>query len=199
MPIIGRFKNFFRGTQNGSIRRPFPNIIKYDVDPYSEWSVLGSLGDGAFGTVQKVSRINNEEMIAAAKNILIEEGESVEDMSIEIAILSSFPHRNIVGLLDSYFYDNKLCMMLEFCSAGAIDNIMIELGKPLTESQIAYVVHFICEALSHLHSNLVIHRDLKAGNILLTNNGTVKLADFGVSAKMTKNERRFSFIGTPYW
>lgn len=89
--------------------------------------------------------------------------------------------------------------MLEFCAGGAIDNIMIELGKPLTEPQIAYVTHFVCDALIHLHASNVIHRDLKAGNILLTGDGTVKLADFGVSAKMSKNERRTSFIGTPFW
>ncbi|KAI6177303.1 Sterile20-like kinase [Aphelenchoides bicaudatus] len=200
MPIIGRFKNLFRGGQNGSVKRPFPNFIKYDVDPFNEWSVVGSLGDGAFGTVQKVCRISDQQVVAAAKNIVIEEGETIEDLTVEIAILASFPHKNIPQLMDCYFYDNKLCMMLEFCAAGAIDNIMIELGKPLTEPQIAYVSHYVCEALSHLHANFVIHRDLKAGNILLKNDGTVKLADFGVSAKMhNKNERRLSFIGTPYW
>jgi serine/threonine protein kinase len=90
--------------------------------------------------------------------------------------------------------------MLEFCAGGAIDNIMVELGKPLTEPQIAYITHYVCDALAFLHSNHVIHRDLKAGNILLTGDGTVKLADFGVSAKMKSNmERRNSFIGTPYW
>jgi serine/threonine protein kinase len=69
-------------------------------------------------------------------------------------------------------------MMLEFCAGGAIDNIMIELGKPLTEPQIAYVTHYVCEALAHLHANFVIHRDLKAGNILLKDNGTVKLGKY---------------------
>lgn len=67
MPIIGRFKNFFRGSQNGSMKRPLPDVIKYGVDPYSEWTVLGSLGDGAFGTVQKVCRTNDQQVIAAAK------------------------------------------------------------------------------------------------------------------------------------
>lgn len=67
MPIIGRFKNFFGGTKNGSIRRPLPNVIKYDTDPFTEWTVLGSLGDGAFGTVQKVCRFNDQNVTAAAK------------------------------------------------------------------------------------------------------------------------------------
>jgi hypothetical protein len=69
MPIIGRFKNLFRGGQNGSIKRPYPNFIEYDVDPFSEWSVVGSLGDGAFGTVHKVCRTNDQGIVAAAKVI----------------------------------------------------------------------------------------------------------------------------------
>lgn len=67
MPIIGRFKNLFRGGQNGTIKRPYPHFIKYDVDPFAEWSVIGSLGDGAFGTVQKVCRTDDQQMVAAAK------------------------------------------------------------------------------------------------------------------------------------
>lgn len=91
-------------------------------------------------------------------------------------------------------------MLLEFCGGGAIDNIICELGHPLKEDQIRYVGYYVCDALKWLHSQLVIHRDLKAGNILLTTDGQVRLADFGVSAKL-KNERekRDTFIGTPYW
>lgn len=65
--------------------------------------------------------------------------------------------------------------MLEFCGGGAIDSIMIELEKPLTESQIAYVTRNVCNALEYLHKNFIIHRDLKAGNILLTSDAIVKL------------------------
>lgn len=58
----------------------------------------------------------------------------------------------------------------------------------------------VAEALSYLHSRYVIHRDLKAGNILLTAEGVVKLADFGVSAMCkSEKEKRRSYIGTPYW
>lgn len=91
-------------------------------------------------------------------------------------------------------------MFLEFCDGGALDSIMLELGKGLTEGQIAYVSKQLCLGLEHLHNRCIIHRDLKAGNVLLTKSGGVKLADFGVSAKNKElNQKRDSFIGTPYW
>ncbi len=91
-------------------------------------------------------------------------------------------------------------MLIEFCSGGAVDNLMFDLDKCLNETQIQYVIRETLEALTFLHENLIIHRDMKAGNILLTENGRVKLADFGVSAKNTTPlQRRYSFIGTPFW
>uniref|UniRef100_A0A671QG70 non-specific serine/threonine protein kinase n=1 Tax=Sinocyclocheilus anshuiensis TaxID=1608454 RepID=A0A671QG70_9TELE len=75
-----------------------------------------------------------------------------------------------------------------------------ELDRGLEEPQIRVVCKQMLEALQYLHSMKIIHRDLKAGNILLTLDGDIKLADFGVSAKNTKTlQRRDSFIGTPYW
>ena len=78
---------------------------------------------------------------------------------------------------------------------------MYDLNRPLSEQQIQYVVRELLEALVYLHDYcFVIHRDVKAGNVLLTESGMVKLADFGVSAKnMSGMQRRCSFIGTPYW
>ncbi|XP_061545450.1 STE20-like serine/threonine-protein kinase isoform X2 [Phycodurus eques] len=91
-------------------------------------------------------------------------------------------------------------ILIEFCAGGAVDAIMLELERPLTEPQIRVVCKQTLEALVYLHENKIIHRDLKAGNILLSLEGEVKLADFGVSAKNTKTlQRRDSFIGTPYW
>lgn len=66
-------------------------------------------------------------------------------------------------------------MLIEFCEGGAIDSIMIDLEKPLTEPQIRYVCREMCQALDFLHKHKVIHRDLKAGNVLLTLDGDVKL------------------------
>lgn len=66
-------------------------------------------------------------------------------------------------------------MLIEYCDGGALDSIMVELEKPLTEPQIAFVCRSMCQALAFLHSHKVIHRDLKAGNVLLTMDGGVKL------------------------
>ncbi|XP_053708951.1 STE20-like kinase b isoform X3 [Synchiropus splendidus] len=119
---------------------------------------------------------------------------------VEIDILASCDHPNIVKLLDAFYYESKLWILIEFCAGGAMDAVMLELERPLTEPQIKVVCRQTLQALLYLHDNKIIHRDLKAGNILLTLDGDVKLADFGVSAKNSKTlQRRDSFIGTPYW
>jgi STE20-like kinase len=66
-------------------------------------------------------------------------------------------------------------MLIEYCDGGALDSIMVELEKPLTEPQIAFVCQQMCMGLGFLHESKVIHRDLKAGNVLLTMAGGVKL------------------------
>lgn len=170
------------------------------MNPKELWEIIGELGDGAFGKVEKAVSKTDRTLFAAAKAIEVQEGEQLEDFLVEIDILTSCKHVNIVNLYACFFFENKLHMMLEFCGGGAVDAIMIELEKPLTEKQIAYVARYTCEAVAFLHDNNVIHRDLKAGNILLTSDGVVKLADFGVSAKLKdRNEKRDTFIGTPYW
>ncbi|KAK5976879.1 Protein kinase domain-containing protein [Trichostrongylus colubriformis] len=200
MSFFGKMKNLFRSPATEEAKRPLPPIIQVNVNPKEFWEIIGELGDGAFGKVEKAVSRTDRSLFAAAKAIEIQEGEELEDFLVEIDILTSCKHVNIVNLYACFFFENKLHMMLEFCAGGAVDAIMIELEKPLTEPQIAYIARYTCEAVAFLHDNNVIHRDLKAGNILLTSDGIVKLADFGVSAKLKdRNERRDTFIGTPYW
>uniref|UniRef100_A0A3B5LD10 non-specific serine/threonine protein kinase n=1 Tax=Xiphophorus couchianus TaxID=32473 RepID=A0A3B5LD10_9TELE len=173
--------------------------VSRDVNPNDIWEIVGELGDGAFGKVYKAC--NKETgVLAAAKVIETKCEEELEDYMVEIDILAKCDHRYIVKLLDAFYYENKLWIMIEFCAGGAMDANMLELDRGLTEKQIRVVCRQMLEALNYLHHMKIIHRDLKAGNVLLTLEGDIKLADFGVSAKNTKTlQRRDSFIGTPYW
>uniref|UniRef100_A0A8C7MIK6 non-specific serine/threonine protein kinase n=1 Tax=Oncorhynchus kisutch TaxID=8019 RepID=A0A8C7MIK6_ONCKI len=171
--------------------------VHRDENPEEIWEIIGELGDGAFGKVYKAQN-KQTGILAAAKVIDTKTEEELEDYMVEIDILASCDHHNIVKLLDAFYYDGKLWVrMLSMCLCGPGPS---ELERPLTEPQIRVVCKQTLQALLYLHDNKVIHRDLKAGNILLSLNGDVKLADFGVSAKNTKTlQRRDSFIGTPYW
>uniref|UniRef100_A0A6I8PYL6 non-specific serine/threonine protein kinase n=1 Tax=Xenopus tropicalis TaxID=8364 RepID=A0A6I8PYL6_XENTR len=173
--------------------------VKRDQNPEEYWEIVGELGDGAFG---KVYKAQNKEtgILAAAKVIDTKSEDELEDYMVEIDILASCDHPHIVKLLDAFYYENNLWILIEFCAGGAVDAVMLELERALTEPQIRVVCKQTLEALVYLHESKIIHRDLKAGNILLTLDGDVKLADFGVSAKNTRTlQRRDSFIGTPYW
>lgn len=90
---------------------------------------------------------------------------------------------------------------MEYCGAGSVtDLVKSTKGQSLKEEWIAYICREILRGLSYLHSNKVIHRDIKGQNVLLTDNAEVKLVDFGVSAQLDRTiGRRNTFIGTPYW
>ncbi|KAM6331325.1 STE20-like serine/threonine-protein kinase [Alca torda] len=173
--------------------------IRRDVDPEEAWLVLGELGDGAFGKVFKAqNRVTGA--LAAAKVIETPSEEELEDYVVEIEILACCDHPNITKLLDALYWNGRLWILVEFCAGGAVDAAILELEKGLTEEQIRAACKQLLLALQYLHGCRIIHRDVKAGNVLLTLDGDVKLADFGVSAKNSSTvQRRVSFIGTPYW
>uniref|UniRef100_A0A673L7A4 non-specific serine/threonine protein kinase n=1 Tax=Sinocyclocheilus rhinocerous TaxID=307959 RepID=A0A673L7A4_9TELE len=138
--------------------------------------------------------------LAAVKVIEVRGEEQLDDFITEIDILASCRHANIISLLDAIFFEGWLWILIEYCPGGALDDIMLELERGLTEQQVSEVCCQTLQALSYLHQQHIIHRDLKAGNILLTMDGQVKLADFGVSAKNDNTlQKRSTFIGTPYW
>ncbi|XP_015683128.2 mitogen-activated protein kinase kinase kinase kinase 5 [Protobothrops mucrosquamatus] len=108
-------------------------------------------------------------------------------------------HCNIVAYFGSYLSHEKLWICMEYCGGGSLQDIYHVTG-PLSELQIAYVCRETLQGLAYLHMKGKMHRDIKGANILLTDHGDIKLADFGVAAKITATiAKRKSFIGTPYW
>ncbi|CAH8570973.1 unnamed protein product [Schistosoma intercalatum] len=191
------FKKFISADE--SAKKRFSTTIERNVNPTDIWEIISELGDGAFGKVYKTHK-RNTDLFAALKRVDFESEDELEDFMLEIDILTNFKHKNILTLHEVYIYESKLWIYLELCGGGALDSIMETLEKPLTEPQIRFVSREVLQGLEFLHEKLIIHRDMKAGNILLTLNNEVKLADFGVSAKLTdEKQKRSTFIGTPYW
>ncbi|PIK48089.1 putative serine/threonine-protein kinase 10, partial [Apostichopus japonicus] len=104
-----------------------------------------------------VAKHKDNGTLAAAKIIEIKDEEELTEFRVEIDILSACQHKYIVGLLETYLYEDKLWMLIEFCEGGALDDIMLELEKPLMEPQIKVVCKQTLEALVFLHSSRVIH------------------------------------------
>ncbi|XP_041785335.1 mitogen-activated protein kinase kinase kinase kinase 5 isoform X2 [Anopheles merus] len=167
-------------------------------NPEDEYELIHKIGSGTYGDVYKAKKLQSNEL-AAIKVIKLEPGDDIQIIQQEILMMRDCRHSNIISYYGSYMRHDKLWICMEYCGGGSLQDIYQVTG-PLTELQIAYMCRETLRGLSYLHSMGKIHRDIKGANILLTERGDVKLADFGVSAQITAtiNKRR-SFIGTPYW
>ncbi|KAM7109625.1 serine/threonine-protein kinase PAK 6 isoform 2-T3 [Ciconia maguari] len=119
-------------------------------------------------------------------------------LQIKVVIMRDYQHVNVVEMYKSYLVGEELWVLMEFLQGGALTDIVSQIR--LNEEQIATVCESVLQALSYLHSQGVIHRDIKSDSILLTLDGRVKLSDFGFCAQISKDvPKRKSLVGTPYW
>ncbi|KAK1424090.1 hypothetical protein QVD17_19402 [Tagetes erecta] len=165
----------------------------------SRFSDLELIGRGSFGDVYKgFDKENNKEV--AIKVIDLEESEDeIEDIQKEIAVLQQCRSPYITEYYGSYLHQTKLWIIMEYMAGGSVADL-IQPNQPLDEMSIACILRDLLLAIEYLHNEGKIHRDIKAANILLTEKGDVKVADFGVSAQLTRTiSRRKTFVGTPFW
>ncbi|KAF3697484.1 Mitogen-activated protein kinase kinase kinase kinase 2 [Channa argus] len=168
------------------------------LDPLQDYELIHRIGCGTYGDVFKARNIRTSEL-AAIKIVKLDPGDDITSIQQEITMMKECKHKNIVAYFGSYHRNTKLWICMEYCGGGSLQDIYHVTG-PLKEKQIAYVCRETLQGLYHLHETGKMHRDIKGANILLTERGDVKLADFGVAAEISASvAKRKSFIGTPYW
>lgn len=180
-----------------------------------KWQKGALIGSGSFGRVFLGLNLMSGGFMAVKQVELSEEQiahhkAEVSALQNEITLLQSLKHVNIVQYLGSSVEGTCLNIFLEYVPGGSISSLIKKFtatdSEGLPESLIAHYTKQILTGLQYLHSNQIIHRDIKGANILVDDKGNIKLADFGASKKIEEivahvgaGESFASLKGTVYW
>uniref|UniRef100_A0A8C5FDG7 non-specific serine/threonine protein kinase n=1 Tax=Gadus morhua TaxID=8049 RepID=A0A8C5FDG7_GADMO len=184
-------------SRAGNLKDPEVAELFFKEDPEKLFSDLREIGHGSFGAVYFARDIRTNEVVAI-KKMSYSGKQSIEkwqDIIKEVKFLQRIQHPNSIEYKGCFLREHTAWLVMEYCLGSASDLLEVH-KKPLQEVEIAAITHGALQGLAYLHSHNMIHRDIKAGNVLLTEPGQVKLADFG-SASIASPAN--SFVGTPYW
>lgn len=186
-----------------------------NTDPNMSYSKQKKIGQGASGSVY-VAKVKEQAPSPFAAKLLQVQGSraqvAIKQMDLahqprkelivnEIMVMKDNIHRNIVNFVEAFLRNNnsELWVVMEYMEGGALTDV-IDNNPQISEDQIATICLETCRGLQHLHSQNIIHRDIKSDNVLLDARGNVKITDFGFCAKLTESKsKRATMVGTPYW
>ena len=160
--------------------------------------ILEMIGEGAFGKVYKGQRKCTNQIVAIKK--IIKKGKKekeLKNLRQEIDILHRLYHENIIQCLDSFETNTEFCLVTELAT-GQLYEIVQE-DKKLPENEIKNIALQLTSALFYLHSNNIIHRDIKPQNVLISASGIIKICDFGFARAIDNKTMITSIKGTPLY
>ena len=163
--------------------------------------IIKTLGRGSYADVYLVLDVNTHKYYAL-KNLVINNKNSVKDITKEIEFYMMFNHPNIIKIYDYFVDKDEINILLEYAPYGTLEqyiNKYKEHNKYLKEGKINSIILDLTKALKEIHSKGIIHRDLKPANILIGENQVIKLSDFGVCKNIKNKSYAVTMIGTPLY
>ncbi|KAI9023250.1 kinase-like domain-containing protein [Hyaloraphidium curvatum] len=167
--------------------------------PEARYTFHEPLGQGAFGEVWRATENSSGDPVAVKIIDLAECDDDIEEVQKEIQILRACSSEYVPKFIDSFLTGEKLWIVMELMTGGSCGDILQT--HTFEEDHIAVILKDVLEGLKYLHSTGKIHRDIKAANILLSESGKVKLADFGVAGQLQsmRISKTHTTVGTPNW
>jgi hypothetical protein len=169
------------------------------ASPLTATLTLGQLiGRGSYGVVHR-GRLNGKDV--AVKIVPLDGTGAAAEVRKEVRLMRTAAHECAVELLAEFEHQENAWLVLELCEVGSVADLLLHRGgSTLTEPQVAAVCSATARGLAHLHDRCnLVHRDIKAGNLLLTAKGQVKLADFGIARATDGAAAKGTTIGSPLW
>ncbi|XP_075842414.1 serine/threonine-protein kinase Nek3 isoform X3 [Microtus pennsylvanicus] len=166
-----------------------------------DYTVLSVIGQGSFGRALLVRQESSNQKFAMKEVRLPKSFSDTQKSRKEAVLLAKMKHPNIVAFQESFEAEGHLYIVMEYCDGGDLmQKIKQQKGKLLPEDTILNWFVQICLGVNHIHKKRVLHRDIKSKNVFLTQNGKVKLGDFG-SARLLSSPMAFActYVGTPYY
>lgn len=192
---------------SAEIEKGFVSRMRNSTGDFEEFAwIKGELiGRGSFGCVYLALNVTTGEMLAV-KQVVVQEqvskkSESLQALHKEVETMKDLDHLNIVQYLGFEQKNNIYSLFLEYVAGGSISSCLKSYGK-FDEPLVQFITRQVLEGLKYLHSNGILHRDLKADNLLLEIDGTCKISDFGISKRsqdIYSNDAEMSMQGTIFW
>lgn len=182
------------------VEPPFqPRKVKVKkTDPSSEYKLGQELGRGKFGVVRRCTEKTSNKSLAA-KFIETSSAQDRKDVEREVDIMCSLQHPRLLQLYDAFDDGRKMCLIMECIDGGELFERVLDDDFILTEKACSIFVRQICEGLEYIHSQSIVHLDMKPENVLcVTRAGNrVKLIDFGFARRVNAKEKLQVMFGTP--
>ncbi|GLI64257.1 hypothetical protein VaNZ11_007459 [Volvox africanus] len=168
-----------------------------------QFKVLKFVGKGSYGSVFLVQRLADSQTYALKEMDVRSMSQAEREDSInEIRLLASVSHPNVISYNEAFLDGNRLCIIMEYAADGDLAKVIKkqqQMRRPLPEDVIWRYFIQVVMGLQALHNMKILHRDIKPGNIMVFENGVVKIGDLGIAKLLTKTAAAKTQIGTPHY